>query len=195
MSRIERLGHLLLVLWVVATLTFLLFRLMPGDPTLNFLSPTFTDETRAALLKSFGLDKPLWQQYLIYLGQLLHGDFGRSFLQDAPVSRLLWEALPNTVILTLVSLCIAYAFGIIAGAFLAFRRGALVEAAAIPAALATRAAPEFWLGMLVLALFAFQLGWFPTGGAVSPGGYAGLARHAADVGGLLVASVPAGADA
>jgi peptide/nickel transport system permease protein len=161
------------VLWVVATLTFLLFRLMPGDPTLNFLSPTFTDETRAALLKSFGLDKPLWQQYLIYLGQLLRGDFGRSFLQQAPVADVLLAALPNTVILTLVSLCIAYAFGIIAGAFLAFRRGALVEATAIPAALATRAAPEFWLGMLVLALFAFQLGWFPTGGAVSPGGSLG----------------------
>ena len=161
------------MLWAVATLTFLLFRLMPGDPTLNFLSPTFTDETRAALLKSFGLDKPLWEQYLIYLGQLLRGDFGRSFLQAAPVSDVLWAALPNTVTLTLVSLCIAYAFGIIAGAFLAFRRGALVEATAIPVALATRAAPEFWLGMLVLALFAFQLGWFPTGGAVSPGGSLG----------------------
>ena len=161
------------MLWVVTSLTFVLFRLMPGDPTLNFLAPTFTDETRAALLKSFGLDKPLWEQYLIYLGQLLRGDFGRSFLQDAPVADILWAALPNTVILTLVSLCLAYAFGIVAGAFLAFRRGALVEATAIPAALATRAAPEFWLGMLVLALFAFQLGWFPTGGAVSPGGSLG----------------------
>jgi peptide/nickel transport system permease protein len=77
------------------------------------------------------------------------------------------------VILTLVSLCVAYAFGIVAGAFLAFHRGRIVEAAAIPAALATRAAPEFWLGMLLLALFAFQLGWFPTGGAVSPGGTLG----------------------
>ena len=171
MSRqlIDKLFHLLLVLWVVTSLTFLLFRLMPGDPTLNFLSPTFNDETRAALLKGFGLDKPLWEQYLIYLGKLLHGDFGRSFLQDAPVSDVLWAALPNTIILTLVSLCLAYAFGIVAGAFLAFRRGAVTEAIAIPSALATRAAPEFWLGMLVLALFAFQLGWFPTGGAVSPG--------------------------
>ena len=171
MSRqlIDKLFHLLLVLWAVTSLTFLLFRLMPGDPTLNFLSPTFNDETRAALLKGFGLDKPLWEQYLIYLGKLLHGDFGRSFLQDAPVSDVLWAALPNTIILTLVSLCLAYAFGIVAGAFLAFRRGAVTEAIAIPSALATRAAPEFWLGMLVLALFAFQLGWFPTGGAVSPG--------------------------
>jgi peptide/nickel transport system permease protein len=165
----DRVGHLLLVLWVVTTLTFFLFRLMPGDPSLNFLSPNFTEETRAALLHGFGLDKPLWQQYLLYFGQLLHGDFGRSFLQNAPVSQILWDALPNTVILTLVALCIAYAFGIVAGAFLAFHRGGVAEAVAIPAALATRAAPEFWLGMLVLALFAFQLGWFPTGGAVSPG--------------------------
>jgi len=169
----DRIGHLLLVLWVVTTLTFLLFRLMPGDPTLNFLSPSFTGETRAALLHGFGLDKPIWEQYLIYLGQLLHGNFGQSFLQNAPVSQILWDALPNTVILTLVSLCLAYAFGIVAGAFLAFRRGGLAEAVAIPVALATRAAPEFWLGMLLLALFAFQLGWFPTDGAVSPGGSLG----------------------
>lgn len=165
----ERLGHLLLVLWAVASLTFVLFRLMPGDPTLNFLSPQFNEETRAALMRNFGLDLPLWQQYLVYFGQLLRGDFGRSFLQNQPVAAILWDALPNTVILTLVSLSLAYAFGIVAGAFLAFRRGGVTEAIAIPAALATRAAPEFWLGMLLLALFAFQLGWFPTGGAVSPG--------------------------
>ncbi len=164
-----RLGHLVLVLWVVASLTFVLFRLMPGDPTLNFLSPNFSEETRAALLKSFGLDKPLWDQYLIYMSNLLHGDFGMSFLQGKSVAALLADALPNTIILTLVSLCVAYAFGIVAGAFLAFRRGGVIEAAAIPSALATRSAPEFWLGMLLLAALSFQAGWFPTGGALSPG--------------------------
>ncbi len=170
---LERLGHLLLVLWVVASLTFLMFRLMPGDPTLNFLSPTFNEETRAALMASFGLDKPLWQQYLIYLWQLVQGDFGMSFLQNQPVSRLLWDALPNTAVLTVVSLVLAYAIGIVVGAFLAFRRGSVLEGVMIPTALATRAAPEFWLGMLLLAVFAFQFGWFPTGGAVSPGGSMG----------------------
>ena len=164
-----RAGHVVFVMWVVTTITFLMFRLMPGDPTLSFLSPTFTQETRAALLKGFGLDRPLWEQYFIYLGNLLQGDLGRSFLQNQPVATLLADALPNTVILTLVSLSAAYAFGITVGAFLAFRRGGAVEAVAIPAALATRAAPEFWLGMLLLAGLAFQLGWFPTGGAVSPG--------------------------
>ena len=164
-----RLGHLVLVLWVVTTLTFVLFRLMPGDPTLNFLSPNFSLETRAALLKGFGLDRSLWEQYLIYLANLARGELGMSFLQGKPVVALLAEALPNTVILTVVSLCAAYAFGITAGAFLAFRRGGVVEAVAIPSALATRAAPEFWLGMLLLAALAFEAGLFPTGGALSPG--------------------------
>ena len=165
----ERLGHLLLVLWVVTTLTFVLFRLMPGDPTLNFLSPSFSEETRAALLKGFGLDRSLWAQYVIYMGNLLRGDLGMSFLQGKPVATLLADALPNTVILTVVSLCAAYAFGIVAGAFLAFRRGGAIEALAIPAALASRAAPEFWLGMLLLAALSFEAGLFPTGGALGPG--------------------------
>lgn len=164
-----RLAHLLLVLWAVVSITFVLFRLMPGDPTLNFLSPSFNEETRAALLRSFGLDRPLWEQYAIYVANLLRGELGMSFLQGKPVAQLLLDALPNTVMLTVVSLLAAYAFGVVAGAFLAFRRGGVVEAVAIPAALATRAAPEFWLGMLLLAALSFQAGWFPTGGALSPG--------------------------
>ena len=164
-----RLAHLVLVLWVVTTLTFVMFRLTPGDPTLNFLSPSFSEETRLTLLRGFGLDQPIWVQYLIYTGNLLRGDLGMSFLQGRPVAALLADALPNTVILTVVSLTAAYAFGIVAGAFLAFQRGGLIEAVAIPGALTTRAAPEFWLGMLLLAALAFQGGLFPTGGALSPG--------------------------
>ena len=166
---LERAGRFVFVLWAVATLTFFLFRLMPGDPTLNFISPTFSEEMRGTLLRSFGLDRSLPEQYLIYFGNLLRGDLGLSFLQNRPVASVLMDALPNTIVLTLVSMIAAYAFGILAGAVLAFRRGTVLEAVAIPSALATRAAPEFWLGMLLLAAFAFQLGWFPTGGAVSPG--------------------------
>ena len=165
----ERLVHLLLVLWAVASLTFLMFRLMPGDPTLNFVSPQFSEEMRASLLRSFGLDKPLLQQYGIYMFNLVQGDFGVSFIQKRPVVNILLDALPNTIVLTFTSLICAYAIGILAGAALAFRRGSVAEAIAIPVALATRAAPEFWLGMLVLAAFAFEAGWFPTGGAMSPG--------------------------
>lgn len=166
---LERAGHFAFVLWAVATLTFFLFRLMPGDPTLNFISPNFSEEMRASLLHGFGLDRSLPEQYLIYFGNLLRGDLGVSFLQNRPVSDVLLDALPHTIVLTLVSMLAAYAFGILAGAVLAFHRGTALEAVAIPVTLTTRAAPEFWLGMLLLAAFAFQLGWFPTGGAVSAG--------------------------
>ena len=166
---LERAGHFAFVLWAVATLTFFLFRLVPGDPTLNFISPTFSEEMRGTLLRSFGLDRSLPEQYVIYFGNLLRGDLGVSFLQNRPVAAVLMDALPNTIVLTVVSMVAAYAFGILAGAVLAFRRGTALEAVAIPSALATRSAPEFWLGMLLLAAFAFQLGWFPTGGAVSAG--------------------------
>jgi len=164
-----RLVHALFVLWAVASLTFVLFRLMPGDPTLNFLSESFTDEMREAMLRAFGLDRPLWEQYVIYLGNLLRGELGISFLQKRPVGDLLLAALPNTVALTMTALVAAYAFGVVAGAFLAFARGGAVEAVAIPAALATRAAPEFWLGMILLAWLAFGLGLFPSGGANTAG--------------------------
>ncbi len=168
---LARLAHGLFVLWAVATLTFLLFRLMPGDPTLNFLSEAFSEEMRQSLLHSFGLDRPLHEQYLIYLGSLLRGDLGVSFLQKRPVLEILLEALPNTVALTVTALVVAYAFGIVAGAFLAFARGSVTEAIAIPAALITRAAPEFWLGMILLAGFSFALGLFPAGGANEAGSH------------------------
>src|SRR5579875_3784496 len=122
---LSRLGRLVFVLWAVATLTFFLFRLMPGDPTLNFISPTFSEETRGALLHSFGLDKSLPEQYLIYFGNLLRGDFGVSFLENRPVSAVLMDALPNTILLTIVAMIAAYTFGILAGAALAFRRGSV----------------------------------------------------------------------
>jgi len=160
-----RLGHALFVLWAIASLTFLLFRLMPGDPTLNFLSESFSEEMRLALLNAFGLDKPLHEQYLLYMWSLLQGDFGVSFLQKRPVLDILLEALPNTAALTVSALVVAYAFGIIAGAYLAFARGTVVEGIAIPAALITRAAPEFWLGMILLAWLSFGLGIFPASGA------------------------------
>ena len=164
-----RLGHAAFVLWAVASLTFVLFRLMPGDPTLNFLSDSFSEEMRASLLQAFGLDRPLHEQYLIYFGNLLRGDFGVSFLQKRPVWSLLMEALPNTVALTVTALLVAYAFGIVAGAYLAFARGTVVEGFAIPLALTTRAAPEFWLGMILLAWLSFGWGIFPSGGANEAG--------------------------
>ena len=160
---------MLFVLWVVTTLLFFMFRLMPGSPLAAYIDTSMTPQQQALLLHQFGLDRPIWQQYLLYVVNLAQGNLGVSFIYKQPVGSLLLAALPNTLLLTLTSLLIAYAFGTLAGAFLAARRGTWVETIALPAVLASRALPEFWLGMVLLAVLSFSFGLFPAGGATSPG--------------------------
>ena len=116
---LERLG----VLLVIAIILFFMFRLMPGNPLVAFISPTFTTEQQQTLMTEFGLDKPLGTQFVIYIGQILHGNLGESFFFKRPVAEVLGELLPNTLMLSLFSLVLAYIFGTIAGAILAWRRG------------------------------------------------------------------------
>lgn len=164
-----RFGQTLFVLWAVATLLFFMFRLMPGDPTLAYIDTTFTAEQQEALRRQFGLDRSLPEQYFIYFANALRGEFGTSFRMKAPVFDIIFAVLPNTIALTALSITIAYIFGVLVGAYLAWKRGSLTEGIAIPVVLTLRAAPEFWLGMVLLAVFAFGLGWFPSGGANSAG--------------------------
>ncbi len=170
----RRLLHSIFVLWAVATILFLMFRLMPGNPLAAYISEALSAEQQNLITQQFGLDRPLWEQYVIYFGNLLRGELGTSFHRREPVLSIVLSVLPNTIILTFCGLFIAYAFGILAGAYLAWHRGTWIEGVVVPIALATRAAPEFWLGMILLAVCAFWLGWFPSGGANSAGAmYAG----------------------
>ena len=157
----RRLLHMLFVLWAIASILFLMFRLMPGDPSTAYIDPTFTGEQRALVLAQFGLDKPLSEQYLIFLKNTVQGELGLSFRYRQPVTGLVLSVLPNTLLLTMSALFIAYAFGAFFGALLAWKRGSVLEAVSTPIVLTTRAMPDFWLGMLILAIFAFGLGWFP----------------------------------
>jgi peptide/nickel transport system permease protein len=165
----RRLLHSIFVLWAVATILFLMFRLMPGNPLAAYISEALSAEQQNLITQQFGLDRPLWEQYVIYFGNLVRGELGTSFHRREPVLSIVLSVLPNTIILTFCGLFIAYAFGILAGAYLAWHRGTWIEGVVVPIALATRAAPEFWLGMILLAVFAFWLGWFPSGGANSAG--------------------------
>jgi peptide/nickel transport system permease protein len=167
----QRLLHSLFVLWAVVTILFLMFRLMPGNPMAAYISEALGEDEQAAIMRQFGLDKPLWVQYFIYLGNLLQGQLGLSFHQRQPVWDIVMGVFPNTIVLTLTGLIVAYIFGVIAGAFLAWKRGTWIEGVTIPLVLGTRAAPEFWVGMVLLAVFAFTLNWFPAGGANSPGAF------------------------
>ena len=157
---LDRFTHNALALLAVTTILFFMFRLMPGTPLAAFINENLNADQQQMMLEQFGLDKPMWQQYFIYLGNLLRGEFGLSFFQRRPVLDILLEVLPNSVILTLTSLIIAYIFGVLAGAWLAWKRGSWIERIAVPAVLATRAAPEFWIGMVLLALlYGISNGW------------------------------------
>lgn len=159
----------LLVLWVVATLLFLLFRLAPGNPLVAYIDSTFTAEQQEALLQQFGLDRSLPEQYLIFLGNLMRGEFGDSFFFKKAVTEVVADVLPNTLYLTFTALLLAYFLGVLGGIIMAWQRGTLFEQFGVTFTLMTRAAPEFWVGMIFLALFAFELQWFPSSGATSAG--------------------------
>jgi len=166
---LKRFAQMIFVLWTVATILFFMFRTMPGTPLAAFIDNTTTEEQQEALIRQFGLDKSLGEQYWLFLTNLMQGDLGQSFFFKKPVVEVVMEVFPNSVILTLSSLIVAYLFGIVAGAYLAWRRGSWVEGFGIPLVLTTRAAPEFWLGMVLLAIFSFHFGWLPSGGANSSG--------------------------
>ncbi len=159
----------LLVLWVIVTLLFLLFRLAPGNPVTAYIDSTFTAEQREATMARFGLDRPLHEQYVLYLGNILQGELGRSFFYAKTVTQLIGEVLPNTLYMTFAALILAYVAGVLGGIVLASIRGRAAEKVGITFTLMTRAAPEFWVGMILLAIFAFQLRLLPSSGTSSPG--------------------------
>lgn len=164
-----RLLQSLLVLWVIVTILFLLFRLAPGNPLTAYIDTTFSADQQASLMARFGLDRPLHEQYLIYLGNLLRGDLGDSFRYGGSVVEAILDVLPNTLYLTFTALIVAYIVGIIGGIFMAAQRGTRAEKVGIIFTLMTRAAPEFWIGMILLSIFAFNLRWLPSSGTAPAG--------------------------
>src|SRR3979411_1565983 len=148
---LERFTHNALALLAVTTILFFMFRLMPGTPLAAFINENLNADQQQAMLEQFGLDKPLWRQYFIYLGNLLQGQMGCLFVQRLAVTTIRLAVLPNSVILTLTSLIIAYIFGVLAGAWLAWKRGSWVDGVGIPVLIGTSPAPEKWRGSVLLA--------------------------------------------
>jgi ABC-type dipeptide/oligopeptide/nickel transport system permease component len=153
----------------VSVLTFGLVKLLPGTPVDYVLQfQEATPELRASLRAQYHLDEPVWKQYLLWLWDVLHLDFGERIVSDRSVSAAIAERLPETLVLGGVSFLIALLVGVPAGVVAAVRRGSLVDEGSRVVALLGIATPNFWLGLLLLLLFGVHLNLVPVIPPVAP---------------------------
>lgn len=168
---LKRVAQSAITLSFVVVLNFTLPRLMPGDPTLFLVSDVrVAPQVRQTLLREFGLNLPVWQQFVAYLTNLSQGNLGVSFsLYPQPVLSVLLQRLPWSVALLVVSQLFSAAIGIVLGVIAAWKSGSKIDTSILSFSLATTSTPVFWIGMLLLLLFAFDLPLFPLGGGITPG--------------------------
>ncbi|MBN9010201.1 MAG: ABC transporter permease subunit, partial [Rhizobiales bacterium] len=158
----------------VSLVTFLLLRLVPGGPVQAVLGVASTNPAAvAAVTKEMGLDRPLYEQYFIWLGKALSGDFGMSTQFRVPVAALILPKLQNTLILTTGSLVYAVVLGILIGVVTAIYHRSLLDRALMLVTLVGASAPVFWVGLLLIYLFAIKLNWLPAMGMSSIAGNSG----------------------
>lgn len=166
----KRFLRFVFLMWVVATITFLLFRVMPGDPTAMLISGAFTEESRQAMLENFGLDKSITEQYVIYMWNLLQGELGLSFFHKEPVLNVIIPKMQNTLVIMIPAFAIVFANAYYTGTYLGWNKGTLADQLGTYLPLSFRAVPHFVLGIFLLMIFSYKLGWFPTGGMGPIGG-------------------------
>lgn len=160
----RRLLALIPVLLGVSLLVFLLVHLTPGDPIRIMLGEEATPAEIERLSRIYGFDQPLPVQYLRWLGSALQGDLGTSIRQRAPVTQLIWERMGATIELAVVSLLLAVIVAIPLGVIAAVKRNSWIDIASMLAALIGVSAPNFWIGLLLLANVALHVGWLPLFG-------------------------------
>jgi ABC-type dipeptide/oligopeptide/nickel transport system permease component len=162
---IKRLGRGLLTLLISVTLTFLILRLMPGNPADVMADPRMTEELRQSILRDFGLDKPLHIQYLIYIKQLAVGNMGTSFRSLQPVSKILLERLPWTLLLTGSAFLITTLLGIPLGVYAATHQGKPSDRIINAASIFGTSIFIPWLALAMLYFLGYKWDLFPIGGA------------------------------
>ena len=160
---------MVVTLFLVASMIFLLFRTMPGDPTASMVDPSIPREARQALLERYGLHESLWTQYQIFAKDIVRLDFGNSYFYNRPVLAVIGTRLPATLILMLTAMVVAYAVGVLGGAWMAWNRGTFAESTGVTFSLIFRSAPTFWVGLMAIMIFAVNLGWFPAQGMRTTG--------------------------
>lgn len=161
---IRRLAGAFVVLALVSLMSFALIWLVPGDPAAAFLDASATPQQIATLRSALGLDLSLPQQMLGWYGRILSGDLGQSILLNRSVSAALIERLPVTLSLAALALAFAVLFGVAAGIVAAVNHNRWPDQAVMTTALLGLSVPDFWLGLVMVLVFAVSLGWLPSGG-------------------------------
>ncbi len=161
---LRRLIQSALILLGVAFITFFLLYVLPADPVRQIAGRSATPETVANIRRELGLDQPFLVQFLRYLWALLHGDFGRSYLQKTQVAELIASRLPATLLLMAAGIFCELALGITMGIVASLTKGRLTDQILMMTSFVTVSAPQFVVSLLLLYVFAVQLSWFPVGG-------------------------------
>ncbi len=173
---LSRLGGMLVVMSLVAVFVFILTRAASGDPIAVLLGDQATAEDISRVQKLYGLDRPLPVQFVLWLKELAHGNLGESIFLQRPVTQALWERAEPTALLSLMSICLATLIGVPCGIVSAVFRGKMVDQVLTGFAMLGASIPSFWLGLVLMQIFAVSLGWFPVSGYGEPG--ASLAARA-----------------
>ncbi|HET8629683.1 MAG TPA: nickel ABC transporter permease [Thermomicrobiales bacterium] len=161
---IRRLIALVPILVGVSILVFVMMRLVPGDPARMTLGPEATGEQVALLRHQWGLDRPLPVQYAFWLQRAVHGDFGRSTVSRVPASQEIAARFPATLKLTAASMAVSVVLGLVFGVVAAVRHNTLFDRTSMVVALLGVCTPSFWLGLMLMLLFAVKLRWLPSFG-------------------------------
>ncbi|MBV9280693.1 MAG: ABC transporter permease [Chloroflexi bacterium] len=161
---LRRLLVTLPVLLLVSIMSFSLLQLIPGDPATVILGQEATPAAKAAMRHQLGLDKPLPVQYVTWLGKVLHGDLGKSLVDGTPVTQEIVQRLPVTLELTIGSFLVALLLAIPLGILSATRRGTIADYVGMLFAFGGMSIPSFWLGIMLIIIFAVNLGWLPASG-------------------------------
>lgn len=165
-----RVVHLFIQVFVVLSLVFVLFRLIPGDPAALLIGSQASEAEIARLRASMGLDNPLHIQYIRYIGDAVRGDFGRSLTFNQPVSQVVASRMMPTIKLMSLSMFLATIIGLPAGLISGFKPRSFVSKILSMIWVGLLAIPNFWLGLLLIHIFAVKLGWLPSIGYDSPAG-------------------------